>query len=204
MAVWQAVEGPGDVPVPVLFLDRDGVVIRDQDYLSSPDGVEVLPGVAAAMVRARSFGFRLVGLSNQSGIGRGYYTAADFGAVMDRLAADLASSGAAFDGFYYCPHGPDEGCDCRKPAPGLLTEAAAGLGWDAARSWVIGDKASDVALGRAAGLGAVLVLTGYGMDAQAEVRRRWPQDDRVLVAADLPAAVAMILARTAVDDDLAD
>ncbi len=196
MAVWLAGTGQAEGPAgPVLFLDRDGVVIRDCDYLADPAAVEIIAGVGAAMVRARAAGFRIVGVSNQSGIGRGYFTEDDFGAVMARLAADLDRFGARFDGFYYCPHAPDAGCACRKPLAGLLTEAAADFRWDPSLSWLVGDKMSDLELGRAAGLGLALVRTGYGVAAESAVRKRWPADRRLLVADDLPAAVDAILAR---------
>lgn len=180
---------------PTLFLDRDGVLIEDRDYLADPAGVAVLPGVAAAMKRARQAGFQLVGVSNQSGIGRGYFEVEQFDAVMTELAARLKRAGAGWDGFFYCPHAPDAGCDCRKPRPGLLQEAAAVFRWLPEMSWVVGDKASDVELGLAAGLGAVLVRTGYGREQEEKVLRMWPAAERLLVADDLSAAVDAILAR---------
>jgi histidinol-phosphate phosphatase family protein len=173
---------------PVLFLDRDGVVIADRDYLGDPREVQVLPGVAATMLAAREAGFAVVGVSNQSGLGRGFFTPADFSAVMERLDELLARQGAEFDGFYYCPHAPQEDCDCRKPKGGLLAEAARRLTWNPDHSWVVGDKVSDLALGRDHDLGAVLVRTGYGKQAEGEVRDRWSADPRVLVADDLPSA----------------
>jgi len=197
MAVWKTktkskTESSPVQSSPILFLDRDGVVIRDKDYLADPAGVELLPGVAEAMIKARAAGFQIVGVSNQSGIGRGYFSVCDFDAVMIKLAADLAELGAWFDGFFYCPHGPDDGCACRKPGIGLLAEAAAHFHWNAAASWIVGDKGSDVALGQKAGLGSVLVSTGYGAQEAAAVKRRWSGADRVFVAADLAAAVDLI------------
>ncbi len=180
-------------PQPVLFLDRDGVVIGDKDYLKDPAGVELLPGVAEAMVRARDAGYLLVGVSNQSGLGRGYFTTDDFDAVMTRIAGDLAAFGARFDAFFYCPHAPGQDCVCRKPSTGMLTEAAVFFEWDSARSWVIGDKTSDVGLGQNAGLGSILVRTGYGAAQEAKVRKLWPDAPRVHVADDLAAALDMIL-----------
>jgi D-glycero-D-manno-heptose 1,7-bisphosphate phosphatase len=112
---------------------------------------------------------------------------------MKKLATDLREAGASFDGFYYCPHRPAADCACRKPRTGLLDEAATRFNWIPERSWVIGDKFSDVELGWNAGLGSVLVRTGYGILAEASVRDRWPASERVLVADDLLAAVAMIL-----------
>jgi D-glycero-D-manno-heptose 1,7-bisphosphate phosphatase len=179
---------------PVLFLDRDGVVIEDRHYLSDPDEVVLVDGAAQAFAAARSAGFRIVGVSNQSGLGRGIFGLAQFEAVMRRVDELLAAEGAAFDAMHYCPHAPGDGCSCRKPLPGLLEDAARRVPYDAARSWVVGDKASDVELARRAGLGAVLVHTGYGSSEAADVTARWGDDPRVLQAPDLPAAVQAIVA----------
>ena len=196
MAVWQTRDRvPGSLPLPTLFLDRDGVVIRDRNYLADPADVELLPGVAKAMARARAAGWQLIGVSNQSGLGRGYFSAADFGAVMTRLAEELAEEKACFDGFFYCPHAPEAECQCRKPRLGMLTEAARDFDWDPRRSWVIGDKACDVDLGQNAGIGSILVRTGYGAEQEPAVTRRWAGTDRVLVATDLLDAVGQLLVR---------
>lgn len=181
-----------------LFLDRDGVVVLERDYLRDPDLVALVPGAAAAMRSAAAAGFLIIGVSNQSGLGRGRFTLDEFSGVMVRIDELLAAQGAGFDGFYYCPHAPHEGCSCRKPATGLLDEAAKTCRWDSHRSWVVGDKASDVALGRNGGMGAVLVQTGYGAEQEGVVTRLWGQDPLVLVAADLPAAIAAIVQA---DDD---
>jgi D-glycero-D-manno-heptose 1,7-bisphosphate phosphatase len=177
-----------------LFLDRDGVVIVERDYLCDPDQVELLPGAAETMAQAGSAGYRLVGVSNQSGLGRGRFTADDLARVMTRLDQLLAQSGTGFDGFYFCPHAPEDGCTCRKPRGGLLDEVARSCCWDPRTSWMVGDKASDVAFGRHHRMGAVLVETGYGQAQRGEVKRLWSVDPRVLVAADLPAAWAAIQA----------
>ncbi len=176
-------------PPPALFVDRDGVVIADANYLSDPEAVRLLPGAAAALRRAREAGWLVIGLSNQSGIGRGYYDEAEFAAVQARVDAELAALGAGLDALYYCPHAPADGCRCRKPAPGLLDEAAGHFRWRDAGSWLVGDKASDVELGLARGLRAALVLTGQG---EAE-RARLPAGAPVDVFADLAAAVAFLL-----------
>jgi len=195
MTTWKSVEHATDGPSrPAIFLDRDGVVIEDRDYLADPDQVRILPGVIPALAAARRAGFLLVGVSNQSGIGRGYFSEDDFRLVMSRLQELLAAGGAGFDFFHYCPHAPDADCACRKPRQGLMEEARSILAIDPDRSWMVGDKASDVAFGRAAGLGCILVRTGYGKAEEPEIRRHWSEDSRVLVADDLPAAVTMILA----------
>lgn len=135
---------------PAAFLDRDGTLIHDTDYPRDPALVELLPGAAAALRQFRDAGCALVVVSNQSGIGRGLITPAEAAAVHCRFVELLAENGVALDGAYYCPHAPGDGCDCRKPAPGLILRAAAELSLDLARSVMIGDKASDVEAGRRA------------------------------------------------------
>jgi histidinol-phosphate phosphatase family protein len=187
---WPAAPPPAPgATAPTLFLDRDGVVIVEKDYLRDAGQVELFPGVIEALRRARAAGFRLVGVSNQSGLGRGFFTLADFDVVMRRLDALLRAGGVALDAFFYCPHAPEAGCLCRKPAPGLLAEAARYLDWIPQQSWVIGDKISDVDLALGAGLRAALVRTGYGSQQERRLGERAP----VLVADDLLAAVGAIL-----------
>lgn len=180
----------------VLFVDRDGVVIEDRNYLADPAEVALIPGAAEALARARKAGFRLVGVSNQSGLGRGRFSEADLERVMTRVDELLTDASAPLDAMHYCPHAPDDGCPCRKPRRGLLDEAARRTPFLAESSWVVGDKESDVRLGRDAGLGAVLVLTGHGAAEEEYVREQWGDDPRVLIAADLAGAVSRILATT--------
>jgi len=184
---------PAEAAPPALFLDRDGVLIVDRDYVADPDAVTLIAGVPAALRQARAAGFLLIGVSNQSGLGRGIFTSEELTAVMRRLDAELAAAGAPLDGFFFCPHAPESGCRCRKPAPGLLEEAAAAFRWDRSRSWVIGDKISDVDLALGAGLRPALVRTGHGEAQAGQLGAR----QGVLVADDLPAAVAAILAEPA-------
>jgi histidinol-phosphate phosphatase family protein len=189
MAVWKPCRATAaEDGSRVLFLDRDGVVVVEQDYLSDPDQVTLMPGAARTMKLAVAAGYLLIGVSNQSGLGRGRFTLEDLAQVMTRIDELLARSGTGFDGFYFCPHAPQDRCGCRKPAGGLLEEIAESVKWNRALSWMIGDKASDVAFGRDHGLGSVLVRTGYGAGQQAEVQRLWEADPRVLIADDLPAA----------------
>jgi histidinol-phosphate phosphatase family protein len=133
-----------------LLLDRDGTLIVDVGYPRDPALVEPLPGAIAAL-RELQARFALVIVSNQSGLGRGLITAAEARAVHDRVIDVFARGGVAFAGAYYCPHAPGAGCACRKPAPGLLLDAARDLGLALAGSIMIGDRSSDVAAGRAAG-----------------------------------------------------
>ena len=167
----------------------------EKDYLCDPELVELVPGAADALRRARAAGYRLIGISNQSGIGRGFFDESELDAVMDRLSDLLAHEAASLDAFFYCPHAPDAGCACRKPAAGLLTEAAGYFTWPRTASYVIGDKLSDVALARGAGLSPVLVRTGYGARQEAALTAGEAAAGDVLVRDDLEAAVATILDR---------
>lgn len=140
-----------------LFLDRDDTIVRDEGYMSRPEQIELLPGAAGALRRARSAGFRLYLATNQSGIGRGYYTLADAEACNRRLEELLELS---FDGICIAPERPDEPSRYRKPSPAYLLERIAADGLDPARCWAIGDKVSDLACGLAAGVRAALVARG--------------------------------------------
>lgn len=151
---------------PALFLDRDGTIIVDVGYPRDPARVELLPGAAAALAALAPHA-ALVIVSNQSGLARGRITPAEAAAVHARVVALLAAAGVTLAGAHYCPHGPDDGCRCRKPAPGLLVDAAAALGLDLAASIVIGDKPSDVGAGHAAGCRAGLLFAAADAPAAA-------------------------------------
>ena len=145
---------------PAVFFDRDGTVIEDVGYPRDPEGVRPLAGAAEALAELRSAGFRLVVVSNQSGIGRGLIAPEEAERVHERFVAELAACGVSLDAARYCPHAPEDGCDCRKPAPGLILAAAEELGLDLSRSFVVGDRESDVEAGRAAGCATILLGTG--------------------------------------------
>jgi len=140
-----------------LLLDRDGTLIVDVGYPRDPALVEPLPGAIEAL-RELQQTFALVIISNQSGIGRGLITEAEAKAVHDRVVEVFAAGGVRFAGSYYCLHAPEAGCRCRKPAPGLILDAARDLGLELASSVMIGDKPSDLEAGRAAGCCEVLRL----------------------------------------------
>ena len=194
MPLWKSNSGiKKNQSQPALFLDRDGVLIVDCHYLDDPDQVELIPGVPEALIKAREAGFLLIGVSNQSGIGRGVFGPEKFSSVMRRLDELLAAKGVKLDAFFYCPHAPDDLCECRKPLPGMLIEASKILNWNPEESWVIGDKISDVALGRDANMGGALVLTGYGEHEKSKVENTWPGDPLVGVFTDLPQAIEFIL-----------
>jgi D-glycero-D-manno-heptose 1,7-bisphosphate phosphatase len=155
---------------PALFLDRDGAVVEETDYLCRVEDIIMIPGAAAAIAAANKHGVAVVMVTNQAGIGRGYYGWAEFQAVQTAIASALAAQGARVDAVYACPHHregkgayahPDH--PARKPNPGMLLYAASDLALDLTPSWLVGDKASDVEAARRAGLaGALQVATGYG------------------------------------------
>jgi D-glycero-D-manno-heptose 1,7-bisphosphate phosphatase len=148
-------------PRPAVLLDRDGVLNRDRGYVARKEDFEFLPGARDALRRLARRGFRLIVATNQSGIGRGYYGEEDFQTLTRWMLDQLRAEGIELAGVYHCPHAPEDGCACRKPAPGLLLRAARELRLDLGRSWLVGDKPSDIQAARAAGVGrAVLVRSG--------------------------------------------
>jgi histidinol-phosphate phosphatase family protein len=182
------------MPRPAVFLDRDGTLIEDREYLRDPAGVRLLPGVPQGLSRLRQAGFALVVITNQSGIGRGWMTVADYEAVDAEFQRQLAEAGAALDGVYHCPAAPptpgtDEHPE-RKPMPGLFLRSARDLDLDLARSYSVGDSLRDLIAARAAGCRAgALVQTGKPLPRPAsELSPEW------FVARDFPAAVDWILA----------
>lgn len=174
---------------PAAFLDRDGTLIVEREYLADPDGVELEQGVVEALSALASAGYALVIVTNQAGIARGLYTAADFAAVQARLENVLAAAGVKPDGTYHCPHHPDftGPCDCRKPGVGLYLRAAKDLGLDLRRSLYIGDRLKDVQPSRTLGGTGILVRTGYGADEEPGLPRGClAVDDLTELAARLP------------------
>lgn len=147
-------------PYSALFVDRDGTVIEDVGYPSDPTDVRLLPGAAQALARIRSNGVPIIMITNQSGIGRGLIERSEFDAVQTEVVTRLREAGAAPDAVYVCPHAPDAGCECRKPAAGLFERAAREHGIDLSRALYVGDRLRDVAAGVARGGLAVVVATG--------------------------------------------
>jgi D-glycero-D-manno-heptose 1,7-bisphosphate phosphatase len=179
---------------PAIFLDRDGTLNEEVDFLSDPEQLVLIPGAAAAVARLNAMGIPVVVVTNQSGIGRGHYDWEDFAAVMNRMGALLALENAWLDAVYASPHHeqaqgeyavPDH--PDRKPNPGMLLRAAEEHGLDLAHSWMVGDKDIDLEAGRRAGCHVALVRTGYGS--------RMDGSKADLVAESLPEAVERILAQ---------
>lgn len=134
-----------------VFLDRDGTLIEDVGYPRDPATVHVLTGAMSVLRELSRLGFALVVVSNQSGIARGLVTSAEAAAVHETFVSLCAAEGVQFDAVVYCPHGPGDGCECRKPAPGMLLDVAGRLELDLGSSFMVGDKTSDMEAGRRAG-----------------------------------------------------
>jgi D-glycero-D-manno-heptose 1,7-bisphosphate phosphatase len=152
-----------------VFLDRDGTLIEEVGYLDRPERVELYPWSIDAIRTLNRAGLRVVVVTNQSGVARGFFDSGVVDQVHDRIAELLAEGGATIDAYYYCPHHPDgkipeltRPCDCRKPRRGLVDRAVERLGIDPARSFTVGDRWLDVALAREVGGRGILVRTGYG------------------------------------------
>jgi len=170
-----------------VVLDRDGTLIVDRHYLSDPNGVELVEGAGAALRRLAELGLGLVVVTNQSGVARGLVSPARLAEIHRRMQALLRIEGVQLAGIYVCPHGPEDGCACRKPRTALLERAALEKGFDPRRAFVVGDKRSDVALGRAMGATTLLVSRQEG----ASVARGEPREPDHVVA-DLVEAAARI------------
>ncbi len=150
----------------LVVLDRDGTIIEERPYLSDAQAVRLLPNAAEGLRALQREGFRLMVASNQSGVGRGYFGLEAVEQVNRRLSALLAGEGVSLDAIYICPHLPAEGCACRKPATGLLERAAREAGASPQETFVVGDKESDIEMGRRGGATTFLVRTGWGSQAE--------------------------------------
>lgn len=153
-----------------VFLDRDGTINHDFGYLRDPEKVRLLPNVAKALKILLNDHWQLIIVSNQSGIGRGFYTEDQLHCVQNKVESDLESKGVNITGFYYCPHSPEQQCDCRKPKPGLLLLAAEEKNVDLSASWMIGDKISDVTAGITAGCRSILISPDAHISAEYIVK----------------------------------
>ena len=186
-------EAPGPLPDPgprqAVFLDRDGTLIREEDYLADSAAVVLLPGVPGALKLLQEAGFALVVVTNQSGIARGFLTLDDYEVVAQRLDEVLGEEGVRLDATLFCPHGPDaaDPCECRKPGTGLHRAAASDLKLDLEGSYFVGDRVRDVLPARELGGQGILVRTGYGVQEEKQVA------SEVLVFDDLLRAATWIV-----------
>lgn len=147
---------------PAVFLDRDGTINEEMGYINHLSRFQLLPASIPAIARLNQAGLLVVVATNQSGVARGYFPASLIDQVHDLMGRLLAAQGAFVDAIYVCQHGPEAGCACRKPKPGLLYQAAQDLDIDLTRSYVVGDRFNDVQLAANVGAQGILVLTGYG------------------------------------------
>jgi D-glycero-D-manno-heptose 1,7-bisphosphate phosphatase len=175
-----------DALSPAVFVDRDGTIMQDADYCSDPQQVKIFPGVPEALTRLKLKGFKLIIITNQSGIGRGFFTIEQYRAVQAEVLRQLGDS--LIDATYFCPDVPGRHSTCRKPAPGMIVEATREHQIDLAQSFLIGDKEIDVECGRNAGVRTIRVRTGFDRETSGSMAD-W-------VAEDLPAAVEIILGMT--------
>jgi D-glycero-D-manno-heptose 1,7-bisphosphate phosphatase len=151
---------------PAIFVDRDGTLIEEVNFLSRVEDLKIFPFTAEAVRRLKARGSLIIVVTNQSGIGREIYSEDDMHSIHDAIQLSLDG---AIDGFYFCPHLPDAGCDCRKPGLGMLKQAAKDFNIDLENSWIVGDKALDVHTGVNAGISAAMVMTGYGREHRGEI-----------------------------------
>ncbi|HEX8960345.1 MAG TPA: D-glycero-beta-D-manno-heptose 1,7-bisphosphate 7-phosphatase [Geobacteraceae bacterium] len=173
-----------------VFLDRDGTINVEKEYLHRPEEFAFIPGAPEAIRLLKEAGFLVIVVTNQSGVGRGYYDEAAVHRLHRYMDGELARFGTGVDGYYLCPHHPLHGvgpyrrdCGCRKPLPGMLLEAAKDFSVDLAASWIVGDKLADVEAGLAAGCRPLLVRTGYGEEESARLPAGVPVCDDLLAAA---------------------
>ena len=170
-----------------VVLDRDGTVNVERHYLSRPEEMELLPQAAEGLRMMEDMGLSFIIITNQSGIGRGYFSEEDAERTNRRLVELLEAEGVRLDGIYCCPHMPDDDCECRKPNPALLLQAASELCFDPEDCFIIGDKACDIEMGSAVEATTILVRTGYG---EEEIARKSVHPD--FVACDLMEAAILI------------
>lgn len=192
---------------PNILLDRDGTVVEERHYLCDPEQVRLTPGAGPALAALTQAGCRLFLVTNQSGLGRGYFSHAQYQTVQDRLDDLLRPFGAVFTATAMCPHAPDAGCACRKPLPGLWEELRRDHNLLPEQTVMIGDKAADVLFAKACGLAAsVLVLTGHGRKTALgmglpELHTEWLElpaslDRPDVLAKDLATACRWVLSAT--------
>jgi D-glycero-D-manno-heptose 1,7-bisphosphate phosphatase len=174
-----------------IFIDRDGTLNVEKNYLHKWEDWEWIPGAVEAIKRFNVAGYLVIVTSNQAGVARSLYSEADVDVLHRQVDADLQRQGGHIDAYYYCPHHPEHGevrdCECRKPAPGMLLTAALAHDIDLLNSYIIGDKISDVEAGLNCGVTPILVETGYGAKERAEL------PPAVLVVRDIGAAAEWIL-----------
>jgi D-glycero-D-manno-heptose 1,7-bisphosphate phosphatase len=187
----------------VIFLDRDGTINEEVEYLHRPEDLRLLPGVGEAIRRLREYGFAVVVVTNQAGVARGYYEEEDVTVLHDFMNKQLKEQGACIDHFFYCPHHPVHGigkyrvaCHCRKPETGMFLMAEQFYQVDKANSYMIGDKLLDVEAGHNYGVKSVLVGTGYGAETVADMTEEEQKNAFEHYSPDLLSAADWIIGET--------
>lgn len=175
-----------------VFLDRDGTIVEERDYLARREELRFIPGSKEAIKRLRDAGFKIVVVTNQSGIARGYFTEQTIHDIHETIQQRLRPLGTRIDGFYYCPHHPSKGlaryrmkCNCRKPGPGMFLQAVRELGLDLNKSFLVGDSVEDIRAAQNLRIKPILVLTGYGRESRHYVPREVITVRRLADAAEL-------------------
>ncbi len=184
---------------PAVFIDRDGTISEEVGYINHPSRFQVFPYSASAIKLLNESGWLAIVVTNQAGVARGYFSEEMIKSVHERLERDLESNGARLDAIYYCAHHPSVGeppylldCDCRKPRPGLIHQANGKFGIDLKKSWMVGDRYSDVELARNAGVNSALVMSGYGRGEWEHQRGSWKHEPDLIVENLLEAVEAII------------
>ena len=147
-----------------VLLDRDGTIIAERNYLTHPDEVKLMPGAANALKKLSDLGFGLLVITNQAGVGRGYFDLKTLKLIHDKFTQLLSQKGVFLDGIYFCPHTPEDNCLCRKPRIGMVKKAMKKHNFDPKLCFVVGDKVTDIELGKNIGAITILVRTGYGKE----------------------------------------
>jgi len=156
---------------PAIFLDRDGTINHDKNYLSDEKQLKLYKNIEKPLIKFKQLGFKIVIVTNQSGIARKYFTVTKLKQINSKLMEMLKDLGVTVDGMYYCPHGPDDDCDCRKPKTGMALRAAKDLKIDLKKSYMIGDSVRDYLFGYNFGGKGILVLTGHGKKQFEKVKK---------------------------------
>jgi len=184
-----------------VFLDRDGTLIKERDFISSTRQVKFIKGITTPLKQLRQAGYKLVIITNQSGVARGIFSETTLRRINQYIRDKLRKDGIIISRIYYCPHHPDgiiakyrRKCDCRKPAPGMLHRARRELGVNLKKSWVIGDDRRDIICGKKVGAKTILVLTGKGRKTRRTLK---PDEHRMIdfIAPDINAASEWILTK---------
>ena len=175
-----------------MFLDRDGTIAEEVGYLNHADRFRMFPFAGPAIRRLNEAGLAVIVVTNQSGVARGYFPETLIQEVHERMQRELQSAGARLDGIYYCPHSSADGCDCRKPKTGMIERAEREHQLNVPRSYVVGDRFSDMEMAFRAGCKAIFVRTGYGLGEETWHAKDWPRQPDAIVD-DVQRAVDWIL-----------